>query len=82
MLKSFLKTFCWYRLNYTNRFELDRLISDFKDNIDNPEFVPNFSADADVAQLQEKYWEFLSGNQPYLVNPWIDEERYLEEKLN
>lgn len=79
--QSFLKTSVDNaRLNYANRFELDRLISDFKDNIDNPDFVPNFSADADVAQLQEKYWEFLSGNQPYLVNPWIDEDRYLEEK--
>ena len=79
--QSFLKTSVDNaRINYANRFELDRLITEFKDNIDNPDFVPNFSPDADVAQLQQKYWEFMSGNQSYLVNPWIDEERYLEEK--
>lgn len=68
------------RKNYTDRFGLENLIAEFKANTDNPDFVPIFSSDVEVAQLQQRYWDFMSGDQPYLVNPWIDEGRYLEEK--
>ena len=79
--QSFLKTSVDNaRQNYADRFGLDKLIADFNENRDNPDFKPEFSADVDVAQLQQRYWEFMSGHQSYLVNPWIDEEQYLADK--
>ena len=79
--QSFLKTSVDNaRQNYADRFGFDKLITEFNENRDNPDFKPDFSADADVAQLQQRYWEFMSGHQSYLVNPWIDEEQYLADK--
>lgn len=79
--QSFLKTAVDNaRINYADRFELDRLITEFKDNKDNPDFKPQLSADAEVAQLQQKYWSFMKGEKEQLVNPWVDEERYIADK--
>lgn len=79
--QSFLETAIeTARENFANRFELDRLIAEFNANKDNPDFEPIYSSDVDVAQLQQKYWAFMSGHQTYLVNPWINEQQYLEDK--
>lgn len=57
------------RENYSRQFNINGLIEDARAHEGEPDYVPAYSPDADVAAIQMKYWEVLRGEQGELLQP-------------
>lgn len=67
------------RENYEKALDVDRLIDDYNENKDNPEWIPTLSSDLEIAAIQQNYIDVLSGNKDTLLRPGVDSEEFYEQ---
>lgn len=65
------------RENYRKHVNVEGLIAAAEEHADELDtYVPVYSADPDIAAVQERYWEVLSGKKDELLQPGVSAEEY------
>lgn len=76
-LRSFVDS---ARAAYLNNLDVEHLIAEFEEHSDDPDYQPEFSGNADIAQTQRLYWDMLvsehEGNPLLVRDPGYDDEQY------
>lgn len=65
------------RENYRKHVNVEGLIAAAEEHVDELDtYVPVFSSDPDIAAVQERYWEVLSGKKDELLQPGVSSDEY------
>lgn len=66
------------RTNYSNMLDVERIIDHVANHKDDDDFAPELSGDAEIAAIQQSYYDVLLGNAETLMRPGKEAEEFEE----